>query len=233
MPTKRSTIQTLLIDADDTLWENNIYFEQAIEAFIDYLDHSSLSREQVRAVLDEIELANAGVHGYGSKIFSTSLCQCYEHLAERDIGDDDLATVLGFGDQILQQDIVLLPGVAETLVELSKRHQLVLLTKGSDEEQRMKIDRSGIDMHFIDAIVVPEKSETVYRETITSLSCRAESTWMIGNSPKSDINPALAAGLNAVFIPHDWTWSLEHQELQTGPGRFIQLARFAELLHHF
>jgi putative hydrolase of the HAD superfamily len=56
---------------------------------------------------------------------------------------------------------------------------------------------------------------------------------MIGNSPKSDINPALAAGLNAVFIPHDWTWSLERQELQTGPGRFLQLARFEELLEHF
>jgi putative hydrolase of the HAD superfamily len=233
MSNYRLSNQTLLIDADDTLWENNLYFEQAIEAFIDFLDHSSLSREQVRAVLDEIELANSTAHGYGSKSFGHSLRQCYEHLSERDIGDDDLATVLGFGEQILLQDIVLLPGVAETLVELSGRHKLVMLTKGSEEEQRMKIDRSGIDMHFIDAIVVPEKSESTYHETMHSLSCHPASTWMIGNSPKSDINPALAAGLNAVFIPHERTWSLEHQELATGQGAFLQLARFEELLDYF
>jgi putative hydrolase of the HAD superfamily len=233
MSSNRLTNQTLLIDADDTLWENNIYFEQAIEAFIDFLNHSSLSREQVRAVLDEIELANASVHGYGSKSFSTNLRQCYEHLAERDIGDDDLATVLGFGEQILLQDIRLISGVAETLPELAQRHRLVMLTKGSEEEQRMKIERSGIDMHFLDAIVVPEKDESTYRYTLAGLRWQHEETWMVGNSPKSDINPAMAAGLNAVFIPHDWTWSLEHQELRTGPGRFLQLARFEELLNYF
>ena len=130
MNSQRMIDQTLLIDADDTLWENNIYFEQAIESFIDYLAHSSLSREQVREVLDEIELANSSVSGYGSKSFSLSLHQCYEHLAERDISDDDLATVLGFGDQILNQGIRLLPGVADTLEELAKRHKLVIFTKG-------------------------------------------------------------------------------------------------------
>lgn len=233
MDGRRLTDKTLLIDADDTLWENNIYFEQAIEAFIDFLAHSSLLREQVRAVLDEIELVNAEVHGYGSKGFAKNLCQCYEHLAERDIGDEELATVLGFGEQILLQDIELLPGVAETLVELSRRHRLVMLTKGSEEEQRMKIERSGLDMHFIDAIVVPEKSESVYRQTVIALQWQPEETWMVGNSPKSDINPALAAGLNAVFIPHDRTWRLEHQELRPGPGRFIQVERFADLLNHF
>lgn len=233
MSSDRLTDQTLLIDADDTLWENNIYFEQSIQAFIDYLAHSSLSREQVRVALDEIELANASAHGYGSKRFTMNLRQCYEHLAERDIGDEDLATVLGFGDQILRQDIELLPGVAETLAALSDRHRLVILTKGSEEEQRMKIERSGIDMHFFDAIVVREKDESIYRQTLATLRLQREETWMVGNSPKSDINPAMAAGLNAVFIPHDRTWRLELQELRTGPGRFMQLARFAELLQHF
>ena len=59
---------------------------------------------------------------------------------------------------------------------------------------------------------------------------------MIGNSPKSDVNPALAAGLNAVFVPHDQTWVLEHKHLSPPPGeppRLLVLERFEELREHF
>ncbi len=233
MTEPRAIHQNLLIDADDTLWENNIYFEQAVDAFIDYLSHSTLTADQIRAVLDEIELANLSVNGYGSKGFAQNLRLCYEHLAERDVSDDDLATILGFGEQILLQEIVLLPDVPETLTGLAARHQLVMFTKGNEEEQRLKIDRSGLGGHFVEALVVAEKDEAAYREALKVLSWKPEQTWMIGNSPKSDINPALAVGLNAVFSPHDRTWRLEHQELRSGPGRFLQISRFGELLLHF
>ena len=130
MKTSRSDQMTLLIDADDTLWENNIYFEEAIEAFIDFLDHSSLDRDQVRAAIDEIERANATVHGYGSRGFAANLTLCYQHLAERKIGEADLATIMGFGEQILVQDVRLIEGVEETLAVLAGRHRLVVFTKG-------------------------------------------------------------------------------------------------------
>ena len=68
--------QFLMIDADDTLWENNIYFERAFEEFVQYLDHSTLAAPEIRAVLDEIELANAKIHGYGSLNFGRNLSQC-------------------------------------------------------------------------------------------------------------------------------------------------------------
>ena len=60
-------------------------------------------------------------------------------------------------------------------------------------------------------------------------------TWMIGNSPKSDINPALAAGLNAVFIPHDFTWVLEHEivDAPTGSEQLMELGSFTDLLNYF
>ncbi len=91
--------QHLIFDADDTLWENNVYFERAVDDFLAFLDHATLSREQARAVLDEIERANAGIHGYGAAAFARNLRQCYERLAERDISDDDLARVMGFGER--------------------------------------------------------------------------------------------------------------------------------------
>ena len=79
--------QHLVFDADDTLWENNIYFEDAFDKFCAYLSHSSMTPEQVRAVLDEIEIVNAKIHGYGSKNFARNLGQCFQHLAEREISD--------------------------------------------------------------------------------------------------------------------------------------------------
>ncbi len=225
--------QQLLIDADDTLWENNIYFEQAVDAFVEFLDHSSMPADRIRLVLQEIEFANINSHGYGAAAFGQNLEHCYRRLSERGVCDDDISTILGFAEEILLQEIDLLPGVAETLPQLAARHQLVIFTKGREEEQRAKIEKSGIDLHFIDAIVVREKTVDVYEEVVARFEWERSTTWMVGNSPKSDINPALAAGLNAVFIPHERTWALEQQDLQVGSGRLLQLSAFSQLLDHF
>jgi putative hydrolase of the HAD superfamily len=227
--------QWLIIDADDTLWENNVYFDRAVEAFLDFLDHSALSRAEVRAVLDEIELANLGMHGYGSAAFARNLRQCYERLAEREIHEDDLATVLRSGEQILRQEIEPIAGVEETLAHLAPRHELILFTKGHPEEQQLKVDRSGLAPYFGRTAIVPEKDRAAYTALVAALGADPARTWMIGNSPKSDINPALRAGLNAAYVPHASTWSLERQDLlpEPGPGRLLVLERFADLRRHF
>jgi len=227
--------QHLIFDADDTLWENNVHFEHAIEDFLDFLDHSTLTREEARAVLDEIELANAGAGGYGSAAFTRNLRLCYEHLAEKHIADADLRTVMAFGERILSQPIELIAGVEATLARLAPRHDLTLMTKGHPEEQRLKIDRSGLGGYFRHAAVVPEKDPAAYHSLVVQLEVDPTRTWMIGNSPKSDINPALAIGLNAVFIPHHATWRLEHQDINgdVGPGRLLVLERFRDLGGHF
>jgi putative hydrolase of the HAD superfamily len=226
--------QHLIFDADDTLWENNIHFERAIEDFLDFLAHSTLTRQEARAVLDEIELANFRVHGYGSAAFARNLQLCYERLAERDISEDDLATVMAFGERILVQPMELIDGVEETLARLVDRHDLTLLTKGHPEEQQLKIDRSGLNDYFRHAEVVPEKEPATYAALVNRLDLDPARTWMIGNSPKSDINAALAAGLNAVFIPHHATWRLEEQQIDgDGPGELLVLERFRDLANHF
>lgn len=225
--------QTLIIDADDTLWENNIYFERAIEAFMDFLAHSTMSRADVRAVLDEIERANLAVHGYGARGFARNLRQTYEHLAERNLTDEDLATVMAFGEAILSQPFDIIPGVPETLDYLAGRHHLIMMTKGHPEEQQLKIDRSGLVHYFQHVAIVAEKDPPTYHALATGQGLAPETTWMIGNSPRSDINAPLAAGLNAVFVPHASTWSLELQELATGPGQMLIVERFTDLRAHF
>jgi len=225
--------QFLLIDGDDTLWENNIYFEQAIEAFIDFLAHSSMSRDQVRAALDEVERINVSVHGYGSASFTRNLRQTYERLAERDLQPQDIEHVLQLGQRIASQPVQLLPDVAQTVRLLARRHDLMLLTKGHPEEQRLKIERSGLEEFFSATAVVHEKDEATYRAIVQERQLDLARTWMIGNSPRSDINPALAAGLNAVFIPHEHTWRLEKEEIVHADGRLLTLRAFGELRAHF
>jgi len=220
----------LLIDADDTLWENNIYFEQAIHDFITFLDHSRLSREEVRAVLDDVER----LMGYGSVNFTRSLVETYRRLAEKDIQDEDVQLVRQFGEQIRTHPLQLLEGVKETLDYLSPRHDLLLLTKGDLEEQKLKVERSGIEGFFRQVVIVPEKDVATYHRVVTELRLESKQTWMVGNSPRSDINPSLAAGLNAVYIPHPHTWHLEHEEVKNaGEGRVLTLPTFAELRSHF
>ena len=220
----------LLLDADDTLWENNVYFERAIHGFLDFLNHSRLSHKEVRAVLDEVER----LMGYGSANFTKSLVETYRRLAERDISDQDVEQVRRFGDHIRAQPLQLLDGVLETLSYLSPRHDLVLLTKGDAEEQKLKVERSGIDGFFREVVIVPEKDIATYHQVTNELMVDRRLTWMVGNSPRSDINPALSAGLNAVYIPHPQTWHLEHEEvLPAKEGQLLTLRSFAELRTHF
>lgn len=225
--------QHLVIDADDTLWENNIYFERAFDDFVAFLSHSTFTPTEVRAVLDEIELASNKIHGYGAANFARNMRDTYHRLAEREISDADIRTVMAFAEQIVEHPIEVLPGVAETLAYLVTRHDLVLFTKGHPEEQKLKIDRSGLGIYFGHTAIVKEKDIEAYRKLVADLRISPERTWMIGNSPKSDINPALAAGLNAVYMPHERTWHLERTELATGPGRLQIASRFTDLQLYF
>ena len=225
--------QNLIIDADDTLWENNIYFERAFDEFVDFLAHSAMTAPEIRAVLDEIEEANAKIHGYGSKNFGRNLRQTYEKLAERVVHEDDLQVVMRFAERILDQPIEIIDGVPQTLEYLAGRHELTLFTKGSLEEQKLKIDRSGLLDFFAHVAIVKEKNAPAYRLLVDERSMDPARSWMIGNSPKSDVNPALEAGLNAVFVPHAHTWVLEKEEIRPGKGRLLTVERFTELRAHF
>jgi len=221
----------LLIDADDTLWENNIYFERAIAAFIGYLDHREISPVEVRETLNAVERENILTHGYGLSSFTRSLVDCFRQLSPEPVTDDKIERVMSFSRSIAGHEIELLPGVEETLAALAGRHRLILMTKGEHAEQADKLARSGLAQYFSAVEVVAEKDPATYREVLRRHQLEARRSWMIGNSPKSDINPALAAGLNAVFLFHKDTWVLEHGDLDPAPEgqQLIELDGFAGL----
>jgi putative hydrolase of the HAD superfamily len=227
--------QTLLIDADDTLWENNIYFERAIANFISFLDHREHSPEAVRLVLNDVERESIVTHGYGLHSFTHSLMATFEKLSVDPVTPELHERIRSFSHQIANHPIEVLPGVPETLQYLGERHHLIMVTKGNPAEQSGKVERSGLKEYFSAIEIVPEKDESTYRSALAKYALAADATWMVGNSPKSDINPALAAGLHAVFIPHGETWVLEHEEVATAPAdqRLLVVDRFTDLRAHF
>ncbi|HEY3769530.1 MAG TPA: HAD hydrolase-like protein [Candidatus Angelobacter sp.] len=228
--------QTLLIDADDTLWENNVYFDQAIADFIERLNHKHMSPDEVRTFLYEVERETVVEHGYGSHSFSRSLVKCFERLSEQPATPELHDFIWGFAHKVSSYPIELIAGVRETLDYLAGRgHHMMLVTKGDFGEQSGKVERSGLKNYFAAVEIVAEKKPAIYKEVVARYKFEPANTWMIGNSPKSDINPALSAGINAVFIPHDLTWALEHETVDLAPAgqRLLRVEKFADLQKHF
>jgi putative hydrolase of the HAD superfamily len=227
--------QTLLIDADDTLWENNVYFERAIANFISFLNHHERSPAEVREILNDVERDCIVSHGYGLHSFAHALVKTFERLSVEPLTPALHETIHGFARVIAAQPVQILPHVAETLYYLSERHHLILVTKGDFAEQSGKVTRSGLEKYFSAVEIVAEKNVPAYRGIVGKYDLPSQRTWMVGNSPKSDINPALGAGINAVFVPHDDTWVLEHEDLAEAepPNRLLVLESFRELAEHF
>ncbi|MFI5929729.1 HAD family hydrolase [Micromonospora sp. NPDC051543] len=231
--TSRRQAQVLIFDADDTLWENNVVFERVIDDFLGWLDHPTLDRVEIRTILDDIERANTVAHGYGSKVFLRSLGDCLERLRERPATDAERKEIDRLALALVEHRVELMPGVADALDELAGRHELLVLTKGEQAEQQRKLDACGLLHHFSAAHIVAEKDVDTYRWLVGEHGFEPARAWMIGNSPKSDILPARAAGLNAVFIPNENTWVLENDELDPTDTGVLRLAAFRDLLHHF
>jgi putative hydrolase of the HAD superfamily len=220
--------RTLLIDADDTLWENNIYFERVMTEFVAVLGRHGHSADRVEQLLWQTEQRNVKIIGYGSMAFCRSV-----HEVARTLGASDLEPWIQEKENwIFHHPIEFMPGVRETLPRLHAANQLVLLTKGREDEQLGKLERSGLARYFHTTEVVFEKSVETYRDMIARHRLAPDQTWMIGNSPRSDINPAKAAGLGTVFIPYHTIWQHEMEEI-TPDGGTLMLENFGQLAERF
>jgi putative hydrolase of the HAD superfamily len=220
---------TLIFDADDTLWENNVLFERVRDDFFAWLAHPD--EAHARAVREEIETANVAVHGYGSAVFLRTLHDCVAQLRGRPVTAVERAGLDELAAAFTRHEMELVPGVDDVLTELGARHELRLMTKGDPVEQQAKIDASGLAGHFRTVHVVARKDVHTYRALAAELALDPSMTWMIGNSPRSDILPARAAGMNAVFVPHPHTWEHEHAEVDD--PHVLTVGSLRDLPEHF
>ena len=227
----RSPNTTLIIDADDTLWESNIHYQKATQEFLDLAESRRCDRRETARRLSMIESRNILLYGYGSSCFVRSLQDCLEESSGREVSADDLRVLRMLGSMIRNMPIEYLPNVEITLTQLKKRHRLILFTKGNVSEQSDKIERSGAKAYFHDLEISFEKKPSDYVRLIRRYELLTKQSWMIGNSPRSDINPALEVGLGAIFIPHSQMWELEDEEVrQRDNSRYKVLQTFSELL---
>jgi putative hydrolase of the HAD superfamily len=225
----------LIFDADDTLWDSNIHFIEAFDEFAAAVADAGLpvDRIKVHQAVRRAELELIKSHGYGRRPYVAAL-----HRAASEIAPDDSYAGLRerieqIGAHLLERHCELLPGVEPTLHELARRHRLMLFTKGQRDEQLHKLERSGLAPLFNRVETPREKDVDAYLRLVLDASLDPEATFMIGNSPRSDINPAVKAGLRAVYIPHPHTWDLEHEEIQVVEGRVLEVSTFRRLIELF
>jgi len=223
----------LIFDADDTLWDSNIHFLEAFDSFVAACGRVGISDpDRVKTAVRDSELELIESLGYGRKPYVMALHHAARNLVTNGASDRLHADIDQIGDYLIDRHCELLPDVDTTLLELSRRHTLFMLTKGQRDEQLSKLERSGL-MPLFSRIETPhEKNTDAYLRLIRDAELHPERTWMIGNSPRSDINPAVRAGLRAVFIPHTHTWELEHEELLVS-DRIVEIDAFRRLLELF
>lgn len=226
---------TLILDADDTLWENNVFYEEATAAFLERMVQEGFARDESKHTLEQVEQERIPVVGYAPREFIRSMAITYHRLCERDGRRPQQAVeaeVEAIGRRVIDYPMLLLDGVADTVARLRSRYRLILLTKGTPQVQHEKVERSGLGPHFEAVHVVAEKDSQVLRDILERYGLDPEQTWMVGNSPRSDINPALEVGIGAIYIPCSRPWAFEEMPI-ADPGRVITLQSFAQLLELF
>lgn len=232
-PAERRRAQTLFVDADDTLWENNVYFEAVVAEYCRRLEERGVPEARARETLLTVERRRTRTYGYGVDNFTQGLREACTLLLGSG-SEAETRALVDLAAGIRRQRLHLVDGAAETLRALSGRHRVILLTKGDRDDQLDKLQRSGLGRYLHQVDVVKEKDVAAYRSALTRHGARPGDAWMIGNSPRSDILPALEAGLGAVYVPHRATWSLELEALPAGDTpRYLVLDSFAALTAHF
>lgn len=221
-------ITTIAFDADDTLWQNEQFFRLTEQRFADllrdYTDAPDLNDRLIASVT-----RNLAFYGFGMKGFALSMVETALDVTDHRVPGTVIAEILAAGRELLSYPIETLPYVDAALGQLQQTHRLILVTKGDVFDQERKIAASGLADYFAAVEIVADKTADAYARIFARHADGAERTVMVGNSLRSDILPALAAGSFAIYVPHDLTWSYEHADEPTGQPRYARIAHLGEL----
>jgi putative hydrolase of the HAD superfamily len=219
-----SSLQMVGFDADDTLWNSEIYFQRAHAEFEKILGgYIDVSDVRVHDRLLNTERVNIQLFGYGAKGMTLSMVETAVALTDARITGADIHRIVELGKGILRQPVELLPGVREAVTAVAARYRIVMITKGDLFHQERKVAESGLAELFHRIEIVSEKDEHSYARLLREFEVPAEAFAMVGNSLKSDIAPVLALGGWGVHVPYHITWDLEHAELDTSHPRLAVL----------
>jgi putative hydrolase of the HAD superfamily len=221
-------LTTIGFDADDTLWQNEQFYRLTEQHFTDLLSDYA-EGERISERLLESEKRNLSQYGFGIKGFTLSMIETAIEITQGEVPATVIAQILDIGRDLLAHPVETMPHVRETLEALAGNYLLVLITKGDLFDQERKLAQSGLG-DFFDAVeIVSDKTAVTYRRIFAKVGGGPERAMMVGNSLKSDIVPAIAAGSYGVFVPHALTWALEHVEEPKDAPRFRKIEHLGEL----
>ena len=223
----KPSCRTIAFDADDTLWQNENMYIKAKEQFSDIMRHY-VNHQEAQDGLDEREIANIAMLGYGIKSFTFSMIETALMLSGDTLRGEDLQKILSISRGMHAEQPALVDQVEEVLEALVQRHQLLIITKGDLVEQQRKIDASGLGKYFHAIEILSEKNEATYQHILSRHEISPQNFWMVGNSLRSDILPVVAIGSQAVYIPNAVTWDHENAD-HDQHGAFHTLDRLEQL----
>jgi len=207
------TISSIGFDADDTLWESEVFFSQVEEKFTQLINSYEIEAD-IGKELYETEKRNLSKLGYGVKSFTLSMIESAHHLTQGNISSADTVQIIQWGKELLHHPVDLLPGVVDVLSSLQDRFAIYVITKGDAFHQHQKFVDSGLASFVTDIEIVQEKDSKAYRATLTKIGVEPEEFLMVGNSVRSDILPVIEIGSQAVHIPHETTWQYETENVE-------------------
>ena len=226
----KEKIKVIAFDADDTLWDCQSWFDEVEHKCCELLSPWATARE-VSEGLFATERKNLSLTGYGTKAFTLSLIENAVRVSKEQLTGDIIMRLIELGQGLLKFPTTPLPEVEETLCTLAERrhYRLVVFTKGELMDQEGKLARSGLEQYFSHVETVSNKTEQEYRQLCENLDVAPEQTLMVGNSFRSDIAPALAAGAYAIHIPYHVVWELEKSE-EFPHDKLRKITHFGEIL---
>lgn len=221
--------KVIAFDADDTLFINEPYFDEAEERFCallsDYLSKQSLSQALFKTQIDNLPL-----YGYGIKGYVLSMIQTAYEVTNHTVSTKVMEKIIAIGKELLQKPIVLLDGVKETLQQLQGKYKLVVATKGDLKDQHRKLHLSGLGNFFHHIEVMVEKEMIDYEKLLNRLEISPKEFLMIGNSLKSDVLPVINLGATAVHIPFHTTWAHERIDHEIIHPNFYTVKNINEII---
>jgi len=224
-----STFDVIAFDADDTLWYYERLYAETLAKVVDLLISYGTS-EEIEAHLNQVELGNLHLYGYGIKGFALSLIEAATQLGDGHLSNKEIQGIIEYAKEMMAADIQLIEGVPEAISKLTKNYLLAIITKGDLFEQEAKISRSGLEPYFRFVEIVGQKSSENYARVLEKLRVQPERFLMVGNSLRSDILPVLELGGHAVYIPSNVTWVHEIAEIPSPEqDGFYQLEHIGEL----
>jgi putative hydrolase of the HAD superfamily len=222
-------LTTIGFDADDTLWQNEQFYRLTESEFVKLLGDYA-EGEHIASRLLEAEKRNLLHYGFGIKGFTLSMIETAIEITEGNVPARTIGEILDIGRSLLSHPVETLPHVEETLAALAGKYMLVLITKGDLFDQERKLAQSGLGELFDAVEIVSDKTAVTYRRIFAETGDGPERAMMVGNSLKSDVVPAIAAGSYGVFVPHELTWVLEHVEPPREAPRFREISNLGQLL---